>query len=216
MGSGAKRWKEIIQGAFARLGGVHDEITTLLLSPTTNGRTEGRETEGREAPEPAGSAIWRTVGLGLSLAVTLFVAARRLGPLVVPVGLGAVWATMRRRRRGRARRVRRLAAWALHAPWVRARRKPLRPCLQRTSLPQLVGIQKPSVSHAPLFRRADPWQRELGLERLTRAERVGSQPGHDLETTVFMKRALPRAWERGERPRRGGRSSVVGVVTGAR
>ncbi len=134
----------------------------------------------------------RTVALAFGLAVTLFVAARQMGLLVVPVAVvGAALAVVRRRRHGWAMRRDRIVAWAVHAPSgsssPTAFESVIAADLATASAPdpQSLRLARAIVSECP-----DPWQRELAAERLGRAEEILAKRGtpgdtkRDLWTTA--------------------------------
>ncbi|MDQ4131521.1 MAG: hypothetical protein M3133_11135 [Actinomycetota bacterium] len=125
-------------------------------------------------PTAAAHPRHRTVALALGLAVTLFVAARLIGLLIVPVAVaGAALAVVRRRRQRWVMRRNRVEAWAVHAPsgsssptafeWVIA-----------GDLAAASGADTSSLrlARAIVSECVDPWQRELAAERLGRAEEI--------------------------------------------
>jgi len=114
-------------------------------------------------------------GLVVALAVVLLLSANRLGIMVLPAGVaGAAWAGRQRRRRGQARRGRRLAAWALYAPSQPSDAS----ALERVLVADLAASAWTNVKALDRARAFvhrcvdDPWRRELAQERLARAAQI--------------------------------------------
>jgi len=116
----------------------------------------------------------RTVALAFSLAVTLLVAGRVIGLLVVPVALaGAALVLFRRRGQTWVMRRRRVIAWALHAPSGSSEPTALEPLIA-AELAAASGLDLVSLrlARALVGECPDPWRRDLAGERLGRAEEM--------------------------------------------
>lgn len=146
-----------------------DVIRATRYCPLVRGRGASGMGAGATA---AAHPRHRTVALAFGLAVTLFVAARVIGLLVIPVAVaGAALAVVRRRRHGWAMRRDRIVAWALHAPSGSS--SPT--AFESVIVADLAAASGPGPGSLRLARAVvsecpDPWQRELAAERLGRAE----------------------------------------------
>ncbi len=121
----------------------------------------------------------RTVALAFGLAVTLFIAARLIGLLVVPVATaGAVLAVIRRRRQRWVMRRNRVVAWAVHAPSGSSSPTAFESVIA-ADLAAASGPGRGSLwlARAVVSECPDPWQRELAAERLGRAEEILAKHG---------------------------------------
>ncbi|MGH9263140.1 MAG: hypothetical protein ACRD1D_00470 [Acidimicrobiales bacterium] len=136
-----------------------------------------------------------TASLAVALALVLLVAARRLGPLVVPAALmGAGFAIAHRRHQSRRTRVERLAVWALHAPGGPT---------DTGMLERLVAADLATMSDArpgtEILARAvvrstvrDRWQLELAVERL--GPRGHGLPDRLSSVRSGRRRRVPVLW----------------------
>ncbi|HVL05764.1 MAG TPA: hypothetical protein VM388_07240 [Acidimicrobiales bacterium] len=104
--------------------------------------------------------------------MTLFVAGRVIGLLVVPVALtGAALVLVRRRRQTWVMRRDRVIVWALYAPSGSSEPTALEPLIAaELAAASELDLASLRLARALVREFPDPWQRELAAERLGRAE----------------------------------------------
>ncbi len=137
----------------------------------------------------------RTIALAFALAMTLFVAGRAIGLLIVPVAVaGAALAVVRRHRQAWAVRRDRIVAWAVHPPSGSSSPSGLESAITA----DLAASSGPDVRSLRLARAlvcecSDPWQRELAAERLGRAEEMLAMRGRAAGMKQDLRTAAPWA-----------------------